>query len=145
MTEKPTVLVWHEHTNRSGNGWWMLTNIRGTKLATVYKRASGNWYGDIASVRGFGAVRSVAGSHLSDEAARKSVEEYLIQANYYGSRQQELTGPCTVQATVITDFGRPTEKREALTLRLTNQRETVTIGTVTLGQPATRPTGESRK
>jgi len=59
--------------------------------------------------------------------------KYLIQANYYGSRQQELTGPCTVQATVITDFGRPNEKREALTLRLTSQKETVTVGTVTLG------------
>jgi hypothetical protein len=84
MTDKPTVLVWHENTSRSGSAWWMLTSIRGTKLATVYKRASGNWYGDIAVTRGFGAVRSVAGSHLSDEAARKSVEEYLIQARYYG-------------------------------------------------------------
>jgi Ca-activated chloride channel homolog len=59
--------------------------------------------------------------------------KYLIQANYYGSRQQELTGPCTVQATVITDFGRPTEKRQSLTLRLTSQRETITVGSVTLG------------
>jgi len=78
--------------------------------------------------------------------------KYLIQANYYGSRQQELTGPCTVQATVITNFGRPDEKREALTLRLTSQKETVTVGTVTLGgaggakaEPAPKPDGELNK
>jgi Ca-activated chloride channel family protein len=57
---------------------------------------------------------------------------YTVKANFYGSRQQELTGPCTVQATVITDFGRPTEKRQHLTLRLANRSETVTVGTVTL-------------
>lgn len=72
--------------------------------------------------------------------------EYKIQANYYGSRQQELTGPCTVQATVITNFGRPDEQRQSLTLRLTNAKEIVDIGTVTLGAgakpavaPATKP------
>jgi hypothetical protein len=56
--------------------------------------------------------------------------QYTINANFYGSRQQELTGACTVQATVITDFGRPNEKRQAMTLRLTGQKETVTVGTV---------------
>ena len=59
--------------------------------------------------------------------------EYKIQANFYGSRQQELTGPCTVQATVITNFGRPDEKRQALTLRLSSAKEVVDIGTVKLG------------
>jgi Ca-activated chloride channel homolog len=77
--------------------------------------------------------------------------KYIIQANYYGSRQQELTGPCTVQATVITDFGKPTEKRESLTLRLATQKETATIGTVTLGgpggakaEPATQPASPTK-
>ena len=59
--------------------------------------------------------------------------KYPIQANYYGSRQQELTGPCTVQATVYTDFGRPTEKKQCLTLRLVETKEVVDIGSVELG------------
>jgi tetratricopeptide (TPR) repeat protein len=59
--------------------------------------------------------------------------KYTIQANYYGSRQQELTGPATVQATVITNFGRPNEKRQAMTLRLKDVKEVVDIGAVTLG------------
>jgi Ca-activated chloride channel family protein len=60
--------------------------------------------------------------------------KYAIQANFYGSRQQELTGPCTVAATVYTDFGRPTEKKQSLTLRLVDTKEVVDIGTVELGK-----------
>ena len=59
--------------------------------------------------------------------------QYKIQANYYGSSQASLVGPCTVQATVITDFGRTTEKRQYLTLRLTTTKDVVDIGSVTLG------------
>ena len=58
--------------------------------------------------------------------------QYKIQANYYGSSQISLVGPATVQATVITNFGRPDEKRQALTVRLTTQKEVVEIGTVEL-------------
>jgi uncharacterized protein YfaP (DUF2135 family) len=65
--------------------------------------------------------------------------EYKIQANFYGSRQQELTGPCTVQATVITNFGRPDEKRQAMTLRLSSAKEVVDIGTVKLGAAQNAP------
>ena len=59
--------------------------------------------------------------------------KYQIQANFFGSHQQELTGPCTVQATVITDFGRPNEKRKSLTLRLVEAKEVFDIGAADLG------------
>ena len=59
--------------------------------------------------------------------------KYLIQANFFGSRQQELTGPATVQATVITNFGRPNEKRQALTIRLKDVKQVIDLGTITLG------------
>lgn len=57
---------------------------------------------------------------------------YTIETNYFGSRSQKLMGPVTVQATVITHFGRPDEKRESLTLRLSEQKETVEIGKITI-------------
>ena len=44
--------------------------------------------------------------------------EYQIKANFFGSRAQQVTGPTTVQATVVTDYGRPIEQRRALTIRL---------------------------
>jgi hypothetical protein len=58
--------------------------------------------------------------------------EYKIQCNYYGSTQTSLVGPATVQATVITHFGRPDEKRQSLTVRLAQKQDVVDIGTVTL-------------
>lgn len=57
--------------------------------------------------------------------------KYLIQANFFGSRQQELTGPASVQATIITHFGRPTEKRQAITIRLTDVNQVIDIGVIT--------------
>jgi hypothetical protein len=39
-------------------------------------------------------------------------------------------GPVTVQAEVITHFGRPNEKRKSLTLRLEEKKETVLVGEV---------------
>jgi Ca-activated chloride channel family protein len=56
--------------------------------------------------------------------------KYRIQSNYYGTHQQKLTGGTTVQATVITNWGKNTEKRRYLTLRLTTAKETVDIGTI---------------
>jgi Ca-activated chloride channel family protein len=57
---------------------------------------------------------------------------YKIQTNFYGSGAQSLTGPTTVQATVITNFGLPNEKRRALTLRLTERKDVVDVGEVTI-------------
>jgi hypothetical protein len=57
--------------------------------------------------------------------------EYQVQANFFGSRAQSLTGPTTVQAVVVTNFGRPDEDRRAMTLRLTGASDVVDVGTVT--------------
>jgi uncharacterized protein YfaP (DUF2135 family) len=66
--------------------------------------------------------------------------DYKVSANFYGSRSQTLTGPTTVQATVITDFGRAGEKRQALTLRLTEAKDVVEIGAVRFGNAAAKIT-----
>ena len=55
---------------------------------------------------------------------------YKIEATYYGSQAAQLMGPVTVQAEVITHFGRPNEKRKNLTLRLEDKKETVLVGEV---------------
>jgi Ca-activated chloride channel homolog len=64
---------------------------------------------------------------------------YRIQTNFFGSGAQSLTGPTTVQATVITDFGRASEKRQALTVRLTERKDVVDVGEVTIAEPAPKP------
>ncbi len=59
---------------------------------------------------------------------------YRIRGNYYGSTQQTLMGPATVTATVITNFGRPGEKRQVLTLRLDNVKGMIDVGEITIGE-----------
>jgi Ca-activated chloride channel homolog len=93
------------------------------------------------------ALTATGGTISSDFTGGYGPEEYLVrralpgpyrvQTNFYGSRSQSLTGATTVQATVITDFGRPDEKRQALTLRLAEARDVVDVGTVRFGPPAT--------
>ena len=55
---------------------------------------------------------------------------YTIQANYYGSHSQKVLGPVTLDTEVFTNYGRPDEKKEVLTYRLTTAKEVVTVGTV---------------
>jgi tetratricopeptide (TPR) repeat protein len=64
---------------------------------------------------------------------RAMAGQYAIQANFFGSGQQKLTGPTTIQATIFTDYGRPTEKRQSSTLRLVDQKETIDVGGITVG------------
>ncbi len=55
---------------------------------------------------------------------------YSIYSHYYGSHQQSLIGPCTVLATVFTNYARPTEQREYLTLRLDQPSQEILVGSV---------------
>jgi tetratricopeptide (TPR) repeat protein len=55
---------------------------------------------------------------------------YTIQANYFGSSQQQLTGAVTLLATIYTNFGRQDEQRRTITVRLNQTKEVVEIGTV---------------
>jgi Ca-activated chloride channel family protein len=71
---------------------------------------------------------------------RAMAGEYRIQSNFYGSRSQSLTGAITIQATVITDFGRPNEARRSLTLRLTGAREVIDVGTARFGPTPAKTT-----
>jgi len=55
---------------------------------------------------------------------------YKIQANYYGSRAPSLVGAVTLQVEVFTNYGRPNEKRKAITLRLSEKKEVINVGEI---------------
>lgn len=55
---------------------------------------------------------------------------YRVQVNYYGNSQQVLAGATTVQAVLITNWGRANEKRGAVTLRLKDSEEVVSVGSL---------------
>ncbi len=67
---------------------------------------------------------------------RAGAGNYQIKARFFGSRQTGLLGPATVSATVILDWGRPTERSQRLTLRLDRQGENIPIGVATVGAAA---------
>jgi len=58
---------------------------------------------------------------------------YKVFAHYFGSHQQTITGAATIAATVFTDFGRPTEKKQVLTLRLDRPSEKADVGQIEIG------------
>jgi len=56
--------------------------------------------------------------------------EYRIEANYFGSSAPSMSGAVTLQAEVFTNYGRPNEKRQAMTLRLNEGKETFRVGLI---------------
>jgi Ca-activated chloride channel homolog len=55
---------------------------------------------------------------------------YKVRANFYGSQAQSLSGAVTLQADVFTNYGRPSQKRRSITLRLTEKKETIDVGEI---------------
>jgi hypothetical protein len=55
---------------------------------------------------------------------------YQIKCNFYGSNQQQLSGGVTIQATVITRFGSPEERRQTLTVRVEQKEEVIELGAI---------------
>jgi Ca-activated chloride channel family protein len=92
----------------------------------------------------YGRNRTSAGGLVSPDCTRGyGPEEYLIRrapggeyqvfVRYFGSQQTGLLGPATVTATVFTDWGRPGERSQRLTLRLDRQGEQIPVGAVQIG------------
>jgi tetratricopeptide (TPR) repeat protein len=57
---------------------------------------------------------------------------YQVKTNFFGSQAQRLTGAVTLQVEIFTNYGRPDEKRQTITVRLTEKKETIDIGEVKL-------------
>jgi len=53
---------------------------------------------------------------------------YKVQTNFFGSSQQTLTGAVTLQLELFTNYGRKNQKRKTITLRLSEKKETFTVG-----------------
>lgn len=62
---------------------------------------------------------------------KKAVKgKYKVQANYYGSREQTLVGPTTIYLDIYTYYASGREKKETITLRLSQNKEVVNVGEV---------------
>jgi hypothetical protein len=53
---------------------------------------------------------------------------YKIEVNYYGNRSQKQLLPVSLRITFFTHYGTPQEKKQETTVRLSNQREIIEVG-----------------
>ena len=90
------------------------------------------FYGHRRTSSGGFVSRDVTTGYGPEEYLKKTgaAGTYRILANYFGSRQQTLTGPATVTATVFTNWGRAGETRQSLSLRLDKVKDKVPVGSV---------------
>ncbi len=60
--------------------------------------------------------------------------KYKVEANYFGNRQQLVSGSVTLRLALITGFGRPKASGQSVILRLKDRQETVLVGEFEVGQ-----------
>lgn len=78
------------------------------------------YYGHRFPQSGGRLSRDLTGGYGPEEFMIKNAPKgtFKIEANYFGDRQQRISGPTTVQVTVYRNYGRPNERRESTTIRL---------------------------
>jgi tetratricopeptide (TPR) repeat protein len=60
---------------------------------------------------------------------RKALKgDYGIEVNLYDDHRQTIGGPITIRAELFTNFGKPSQKRETINFRVTDDKEVVKIG-----------------
>ena len=53
---------------------------------------------------------------------------YKIEVNYYGNHSQKQLLPVSLRITFFTHYGTPQEKKQETTVRLSNEREVIDVG-----------------
>ncbi|MBX3619779.1 MAG: DUF2135 domain-containing protein [Rhizobacter sp.] len=88
------------------------------------------FYGHRQSHQGGHISHDVTGGYGPEEFALRVAKpgRYLVQAQFYGHRQQVLAPATTLMLVLSTGFGRADQKDERVTLRLDGPAETVTVG-----------------
>lgn len=56
--------------------------------------------------------------------------KYIIQTDYFGTREQTLIGPTTIYLDIYTYYGTPKETKKTIMLRLSRKKEVINIGEV---------------
>lgn len=54
--------------------------------------------------------------------------KYIVQANYYGTHSQSLLAPVNLHLVFITNYGKPNQKKQEVTIRLENREDVINVG-----------------
>ncbi|MEH6460829.1 VIT domain-containing protein [Chitinimonas sp. JJ19] len=88
------------------------------------------YYAHRLTYQGGRMSRDFTGGYGPEEFSLKQAKpgKYKIEANFYGQRQQVLSGETTLQLKLTTGFGKASAKEQMITLRLKGESETVFVG-----------------
>jgi Ca-activated chloride channel family protein len=88
------------------------------------------YYGNRMSYQGGRVSPDFTGGYGPEEFSLKQAKpgKYKVEANYYGNRQQIVSGATTLQLALITGFGTAKQKEQSVTLRLKERQEVVFVG-----------------
>ena len=88
------------------------------------------FYGHRQTYLGGIISQDVTGGYGPEEFMLKKAPKgnYKIEVNYYGNRSQKQLLPVSLRITFFTHYGTPQEKKQETTVRLSNQREVIDVG-----------------
>jgi tetratricopeptide (TPR) repeat protein len=88
------------------------------------------YYGNRLTYQGGRMSLDFTGGYGPEEFSLKRAKpgKYKVEAQYFGDRQQKVTGPTTLQVSLATKFGSAEQNEQAITLRLKGRSETVFVG-----------------
>ena len=61
--------------------------------------------------------------------------KYEVRVNYYGNRQQNLSGTTTIQVSMTTNFGQENQKTQSSIIRMREEKELVKVGEFMVPKP----------
>ena len=88
------------------------------------------YYGNRLTWQGGQMSQDFTGGYGPEQFSLRNAKpgKYKVEANYFGSRQQLVTGATTLMLRLTTHWGTPQQKDQRVTLRLKDRSETILVG-----------------
>ncbi|KAF1017276.1 MAG: hypothetical protein GAK31_00538 [Stenotrophomonas maltophilia] len=88
------------------------------------------YYGNRLTYQGGQMSQDFTGGYGPEQFSLRNAKpgKYKVEANYFGSRQQLVTGATTLMLRLSTHWGTPQQKDQAVTMRLKDRKDTVLVG-----------------
>ena len=96
------------------------------------------FYGRHLTRKGGFVSKDITDGYGPEEYMIRKAEKggYIVRAHYFASHQQTVFGPATVTATIFTDWARPNQKSQTLSIRLDKAKKILELGIVGYGVDA---------
>lgn len=88
------------------------------------------YYGNRLTYQGGQMSQDFTGGYGPEQFSLRNAKpgKYKVEANYFGSRQQLVTGATTLMLCLTTHWGTSKQKDQVVTMRLKDRAETVLVG-----------------